>query len=417
MTRAAWFALASLAVFTAGCHSSRSLPGFVDTSTGGSAAAGASAGGAGAGASANAGGQAGAIASTGGTANGGGAGGSINVVSVTDVGATSCTAQTSAGTLVVDSGPNVPAFDRLGRAGARLYALSRSDRTFFEFGLDGTQPSAFVGDVMAASGDANGVTVAFAAPNRLFLQRYDEWLTPVGASTEVAPATPCGASLAPLGSSLVAAWTEAGQLHARIVDPAGSADQDVSLARADAGASCWTASTEAASGVALSWTVSTTSGSVTLWTLITADGHASTPTEIFATTTPHEVVAMARTTSGFALVINETGASSAFVLVRTDSAGQPAGSAYRFLSTGAADDIAAHGDEVAISGSLADGREVLRIVEPTTLPNDEPSCLDDNRADASFVGHASLFASDAGYAILARHRNGSAWLQERAYPL
>lgn len=341
---------------------------------------------------------------TGGAGGAGGEGGEAPAdTEVVDVPASACEPLDLSGALVLDSGQNNPAFDRLGRVGSRYYALASESLALITFDADGTGLSTFLNGVVGVAPGPSGLNVLFDDTNELLLQRYDETLTPVGETFLLGPGAAKAVSISASETHVLAVWGETEALQGQLIE----GDSGVEVVTPEpllSVARCQSAAIPSGEGFSLAWSCL---GSVTQISSaqIAADGAASVPQVLFRSPEPLDLEQYVATAEG-GLLLFTAGSDQATWLARTDAAGSLVGPVRRLHgASGLA--LAVRPDGVGLIASAGE-QTVFRVLETDGTPKTGWKCLD----DVSPGGYGAVTTTEGGYAALVRHANGSAWLVE-----
>jgi hypothetical protein len=327
---------------------------------------------------------------------------------VTDIDASACEPLASLGEnsiKVIDSGQANPAFDRLGvvgELGERRFAFDSESTAVMTFGPDASNPSSFVYGVVALAAQGPELAVLFDDGIDLYQQGYDGALSPVGGITKLGPGSAHAVSLGASGEQLLALWADEDGVRGRLMDEEQSVSLSVPGAFAGT-ARCESAPAATSSGFNVAWACHTTE-TVVGWATVAQNGDVSTPTVAFHHSASLELEQMVRTQTGNLLLLNEV-SGNALIVAHVEDSGT-AKTLERYLDvTGFG--LAATNDGVGLIAAMSNGQTVFRVLDSSGAPKTPWRCLS---GEAGSGGAGAVMADAAGYIVVARHDNGSAWM-------
>jgi hypothetical protein len=307
-------------------------------------------------------------------------------------------------TMIIESG-QTPAFGQLGLMGTRAFAYSRDSLGVVSFGLDGSGLSSYIYGVIAAQSDGQGALhVIFDDAGKLYQQRYDAVLAPVGESTLLAPSSAGAVSLGVGDSQSLAIWAGTHQLEGRLVGESGEIPLEINEPLASV-TSCQSTVAFMEEAFSVVWSCQAADTSVTS-VRVGKDGALSETRALFDFHSPLELRQQIRTPDGALLLFND-GSARGSIVASLDETGALRGALHHYLDWNG-QNMAANGEHALLIGSDLDGRTVVRSVNFDGSPASSPQALD----SASPGGFGGVAQHGNGFLAIIRHENGSAWLAQ-----
>jgi hypothetical protein len=332
--------------------------------------------------------------------------GSSGKVVIVDEPDTACTAPTGIERALYPADA-APAFDRLARVGARRVATSTRTGGFAVFDLDGANAAPLV--VLAGSANvaaSEGATIGMAGieGTELRYARYDASGGKVGATLVLDNAMTGGLVVGGGAGEALVVWSGDGRMHARGVDASGAlAGASFDFAAGSVVTSFVGSVVRGESSFAVAWSAPSESGtSRTFFMRASTTGPIGQALELTGLAPEHEVVQLAKTTTGFAALVQERSPSRVLVVL-LDPSGRVAAPARRLLGSTYAFAVSARGAELGVVARRTTGETQLRILGAGGVPRAAWTCFEVVSDGALGAG---IDAEGAGYAVVRRTAGG-----------
>lgn len=344
-----------------------------------------------------------------GGAGGSGATGGLGNVDIVDVPDTAC--EMLAGTIVelYPDNSNAPPIGVLSQVNGKRLGGGRFIPGFVTFGLDGSAPSASVVgldpdfDLVASEGTTIGLVTSDAVTIRF--QRYSSAEAPIGSPLLLGNSKGAGLAIAggANGGSLMV-WANATSLTGQHVDAAGAAGTPFTFAEGIAVTSIDTSLVRSGNEFALAWSAIDNGFARARFVRLTPTGIVGNIVELTGDSFKHYVVKLAKTSTGYALLLHSGGFSFDTIVVTLDAQGQVIGSARRFLGTKFGMDLAASGGNLGLMAKRADGVTEFRLLDNKADPLGNWRCIDGPSQDS--YDQSAIDADGTGWAIAYRTPGG-----------
>ncbi len=301
-----------------------------------------------------------------------------------------------------------PAFDRLGRVGARRIATSTHAGGFALFDADGANAGPVVvlaGSANVAASEGTSIGVAELAGTEIRYARCDPNGAQQGTTLALDTAMTGGMLIGGGGGESLVVWSGGGRMHARGVSGSGAAaGATFDFAEGSVVTSFTGSVVRADASFAIAWSAPSEGGlSRTFFMRATTMGPVGQAFELTGLGPEHEVVQLTKTSTGFAALVQQR-SPSRVVVVLLDSVGLVDGPAHRLLGSTYAFAISARGDELGILARRTGGEAQLRRLGPDGRARGASTCFE-VVPDGSFS--AGLDADGTGYAVVRRTSLGA----------
>jgi hypothetical protein len=333
--------------------------------------------------------------------------GSSGKVVIVDEPDSACTASTGPERVVYPADA-APAFDRLGRVGARRVATSTHAAGFAVFDADGANPAPLVALGRSANVAASeGTTIGMAAieGTEIRYARYDATGAMLGAPLGIDSAVPGGLVVGGGAGEALVVWSGDGRMHARGVDTSGAlAGATFDFAAGSVVTSFTGSAVRGAGSFALAWSAPSESGtSRSFFMRASTRGPVGQALELTGLSPEHEIVQLVKTTAGFAALVQERSPSRVVVLL-LDAFGRVAAPARRLLGSAYAFAVSARGAELGVLARRTTGETQLRILGPDGAARAPWICFE--VVSDGGLG-AGIDDDEAGYAVIRRTALGA----------
>jgi hypothetical protein len=344
----------------------------------------------------------------------GGSGGSGEVDSVlapleiVDEADTDCAPIGLPGTQILTPAQATVPFDRLVRVGTKR-AGGGTPGGAFTFDPDGGNQSQVFGagaeyNIMASEGDRLGILAQSDAT--IVYGRFDAKGKQDGDVLDVSEDQPANLAVGGGDGEALAVWGIPGRMRARGIVHGQLAGEafDFGVGTID---NYFTASvTRQSDGFAIAWSGNATPDEFrTMFMTTTVDGEHSEQKELTRSSTVHRVAKLARTPSGYALLIDIDSAPRAPVVVILDPTGTVVGKAHRFLGVSHGWDLAVHEGDLGLVARRATGEIAFRALDGQGAPIAPWRCVTTPSDD--LYQSAGIDDDEEGFAILHRTPDGA----------
>jgi hypothetical protein len=299
-------------------------------------------------------------------------------------------------------------FDRLVRIGAHRAAGGSLAGGAFTFEADSGKAAPFVAldgsyNVMASEGDRLGLLAQSDAG--IVYGRFDTKGKQMGALLDVAPELPANLAIGAGGGEALAVWGVPGRMRARGIGVDGSLGEMLEFGAGTIDNYFTASVAQANAGFAVAWTGNATPTEFRTLFMTTFEGGLGPVHELVDSTVSHRVVKLARTPTGFALLVNVDSVPPTPVVVILDPTGAVVGEAHRFLGATYGWDLAVLDDELGLVARRASGEIAFRPLDGQGAPLAPWRCVTAPSDD--LYQQAAIDGDDAGYAILHRTPEGA----------
>jgi len=257
---------------------------------------------------------------------------------------------------------------------------------------------------MASEGDLLGILAV--QEGQIVYRRFDDKGNKQGAKVDLSSDPPANLALGAADGDALAVWGVPGRMRARGLvhgEIAGEAF-DFGVGTIDNYFTASIAPTD--DRFAIAWNGNPTPGEFrTMFVTATLDGDLSVERELVHATMAHRVSKLARTATGYALLLNADTVPPTPVVVILDDKGTVTGAAHRFLGATFGWDLAVLGDELGLIARRATGEIAFRSLDAEGAPLAAWRCVTTPSED--LYQSAGIDADEDGYALLYRTPEGA----------
>jgi hypothetical protein len=321
---------------------------------------------------------------------------------------TDCASIGAAGLEILEPDEATAPFDRLVRIGDRRAAGGSMAGGAFTFDADSGKTAPFVAidgsyNVMASEGDRLGLLAQSDAG--IVYGRFDSKGKQIGALVDVAPDAAANLAVGASDGQALAVWGVPGRMRAREVGVDGSLGETLEFGVGTIDNYFTASVAPAEGGFAVAWTGNATPTEFRTLFMTTLDGQVGQVHELVDSTLAHRVVKLARTPTGFVLLLNVDSVPPTPVVVVLDPAGAAVGKAHRFLGATYGWDLAVQDDELGLVARRASGEIAFRPLDDQGAPLAPWRCVTAPSDD--LYQQAAIDGDGEGYAILHRTPEGA----------